>query len=162
MIRIGSVLTLIVAAILVFQSCKKNDSNCPFLAPDMVFVGFSETDRDTMIIRRFEKNGQFNSLLDTFLVSKANITETVKGDDSIAMEPNNYDPLNASFFSNDWEIFFPTINHTVRVSEVTPRFTTERNPAEHCQSYVASLNFDGLKYAYSSWFGDHYRVYAVR
>lgn len=162
MMRIGSFLTLVIAAILVLQSCKKDDVHCPFLPPEMIFVGFSETERDTMIIRRYEKNGQFNSLLDTALVSKANITATLKGTDSIQLVPANYTKFNSEFYANDWEIFFPTINRTVRASEITPRFTTERNGAEDCQSYVSSVTFDGVWYEFSTWFDLPYRIYSVK
>ena len=164
MIRLGSVLTLLVAAVLVFQSCnkKKDDVHCPFLAPDMIFVGFSETDRDTMIIRRYEKNSQFNSLIDTFLVSKANIIETKTGLDSVRMRPKNYDVMNNSFYLNDWEIFLPSLNRTIKITDVTPRFTSQRTSAEQCQSYVSSVIYDDVTYDFTTWFDTHYRVFAKK
>ena len=163
MMRIGSFLTLIVALVLIFQSCKKeNDVHCPFLAPDMIFVGFSENERDTMIIRRYEKNSMFSSLIDTFLVSKANINTITKGKDSVQLVPANYDLLTTEFYANDWEIYFPSVGQTVRATDITPRFTTQRNAAEDCQSYVASVDFDGVPYTFSSWFDVPYRVYAVK
>ena len=162
MIRIGSLLTLIVPATLLFQSCKKNDDDCPFLAPEMVFVGFSESDRDTMIIRRYEKNSMFTAPLDTVLVSKANLTYTVKGADSIQIRPNTYDNLNFEFYKNDWEIVFPSINRVIRVTEATPKFTQEREASARCQSYLSSVNYDGLPYTFTTWFDVPYRVYAVK
>ena len=162
MVRFGSLLALVVAAIFIAQGCKKNKEDCPFLAPQLVFVGFTEAERDTIIFRRYENNGLFTSPLDTLLVAKADITVNIVGQDSVALSSVKYPDINSKFFANNWEIYFPGAGRTVRISEVLPTFTKEREASAQCQSYVSSVNVDGQTFTFSSWFDKPYRVYAMR
>jgi hypothetical protein len=162
MVRFGSLLTVITASILIIQACNKNKVDCPFLAPQVVFVGFTEAERDTIVYRKYEKNGSFTSLIDTTLISKADIISSTVGQDSIGLSSNKYPDLNTKFFAYDWELYLPGANRTVRISDVTPQFTQERESSAQCQSYTSSVKVDGVMYNFTGWFDSPYRVYALR
>jgi hypothetical protein len=159
MIRLGSLLAFSAGLVLLSIGCSKDEEDCAFLAPSIVYVGFDENESDTMIIRRFENNNQFDNLLDTFVVSKANITRTIVGTDSVILSPANYPALNNEFYSNNWELYLPGAQETVRIDNITPRFNSQTETGAQCQSYVEAVHFNGSPYTYDSWFGDEYRVY---
>jgi hypothetical protein len=162
MIRFGSLLALAVAAVFILQGCNKNKEDCPFLAPQVVFVGFQEAERDTMVIRKYEANNMFNVLIDTIMISKADIIATALGQDSIGLSTNRYTDLNTKFFAYNWEIYLPGANNTTRISEVTPTFTKERETSAQCQSYASAVTVNGVMYHFTGWFDTPYRVYSVR
>jgi hypothetical protein len=158
MIRIGSLLAIVAAVIIVFQSCDKKKEDCPFLSPKMVYVNFTDPESDTLIFRRFEKNSLFTNPIDTFLLSKGNMTRTVIGTDSIVLSTTIYPKFYNEFYNNDWEIILPGVK-TFRFSEITPLFTSEREASAECQSFVSSLKLDGVKDTFTTWFGSGYQVY---
>ncbi len=162
MVRFGFLSVLAVAALFVLQACNKGKSDCGFIAPKMIFVGYSLDEADTMIIKRYEKNGLFNTVVDTVLIPKADIIRTVVGRDSVVLTSNKYTKINYDFYTNDWEIIFPGADRSVRISDITPRFTQEREASAHCQSYAAGVKFDGMDYSFDSWFTDTYKVYSTR
>lgn len=163
MVRFGSLLLWVIVMALATQSCNKSgNEDCPFLAPKMIYVGFTEDESDTMVIRRFEKNSNFLKLLDTVTITRAHIQRIEVGKDSMRLEPDNYPNLNAGFYLNDWQIYFPAANRTVSVTDATPQFTQEKEPSAQCQSYVSSVIFDGNYYNFTSWFDVPYRVYATK
>jgi len=163
MVRLGSMLILVVVTFLGVQSCT-NDKNedCPFIAPHMVFVGFTEDESDTMIIRRYEKNTNFSKLLDTARITRAHLERIEVGKDSFRLVPDNYPQLEALFYVHDWKLYLPKAKRTVTISNAVPRFTQEKEPSALCQSYVSAVDFDGQTYNFTSWFDRHYRVFATK
>ncbi len=163
MIRIGSLLILVVAVILAAQSCTKTkNDNCPFLAPDMVFVGFTEDESDTMVIRRFEKNSDFTTLLDTILINRGNLKRIAVGKDSIRLVPGNYPMLAETFYVHDWQLYLPGAGKTVEIRDAVTKFTKEKSASSTCHSFVTSVRFDRQNYDFVSWFDTPYRVFANR
>jgi len=163
MLRIGSLAVLLFAILFAAQSCsnKKNES-CPFIAPQMVFVGFTEDESDTLVIRRFEKNTNFTKLIDTVLINKAHLQRIPVGKDSIRLVPDNYPQFEAHYFAHDWQLYLPKAERVVPIMDATPKFVAEKEPSALCQSYLASVRFDSQFYSFKSWFDTHYRVFAVR
>lgn len=163
MIRTGSLVMLLVAVLLVVQSCSnKKKEDCPFLAPQMVFVGFTEAESDTMVIRRYEKNSGFGRLLDTARITRGNLQRIAVGKDSFRLVPSNYPQLDALFYLHDWQLYLPEAKKTVEIVGAFPRFTQERERSTTCNSYVSSVQFDRQTYTFTSWFDTHYRVFAVK
>ncbi|HRO44076.1 MAG TPA: hypothetical protein PL009_14670 [Flavipsychrobacter sp.] len=161
MVRIGSLLILVAATILGVQSCTNDKKeNCPFIAPHMVFVGFTEDESDTIIIRRFEKNTNFTQLLDTIRINRAHLQRIEVGKDSFRLVPDNYPQLESLFYVHDWQLHLPKAKRTVEISDATPKFTQEKEPSALCQSYVSSVRFDQQTYNFISWFDNPYRVFA--
>ncbi|RYY26402.1 MAG: hypothetical protein EOO04_10735, partial [Chitinophagaceae bacterium] len=159
MLRSGLLLSALFVGFISFQGCDKKKSDCGFIAPKMVYVGFSESESDTLIIRRYKKETMFSELVDTFLVSKANITRTVIGADSIVLSPANYTRMNYEFYANNWEVALPGANHTDRFYDVQPRFAQESEPSAHCQSFVKSMNANGVTVNYNTWSDGNYNFF---
>lgn len=161
--RFGAIGTLLIAATAMVSSCKKdNSSNCPFLSPKMVYVSFSESETDTLIIRKYQMGSGFTKLIDTTVIGKADLIRTIIGKDSVVIASNK--PTYADFaygiYGYDWEVVLPgNGSQTTRISEVVPQFTQERQPSAQCQSFVYSMNFNGTTRKWNSWFGSEYQVY---
>ncbi len=163
MVRIGSFLALAAAIVFSFSSCTKDkNEDCPFLAPHVIYVGFSENESDTLVFHRYEKNSNFSKLIDTMRITRAHIQRIAVGEDSFRLEPDNYPEFNAKFYLHDWIITVPAVRRSIRITDATPRFTQEKQPSAQCQSYVSSVMFDDKLYSFTSWFDIPYRVYAVK
>lgn len=163
MVRFSALLILVVAVIFATQSCNKSkNEDCPFLAPQVVYVGFTEEESDTLVIRRFEKNTNFSKLIDTMRITRAHINRIQVGKDSQRLDPNNYPQLNTLFYLHDWQIYLPGAQQTMEITNATPRFTQEKEPSAQCQSYVSSVVADGYSYSFNSWFDTQYRIFAVK
>lgn len=163
MFRSSLLLILIVAIVFIAQSCNKGkDDHCPFLAPEIVFVGFTEDESDTMIIRRFEKNTNFTKLIDTVRITKAHLQRIEVGKDSFRLAPDNYPQLNSLLYAHDWQLHLPKAKKTALITDVTPKFTQEKQPTAQCQSYVSSVMFDSQLFTFTSWFDTQYRIYATK
>lgn len=161
--RFGVIGSFLLAATAIFSSCnKENSSDCPFLSPKMVYVNFTEAETDTLIIRKYQQSSGFLHLIDTAIIGKADLIRTVIGKDSIAISSNKTAFANFAYgiYGYDWEIVLPgNGNQTTRISEVVPQITHERQPSAQCQSFVASMNFNGTPRSWTSWFGSEYQVY---
>lgn len=104
-------LILIISA---FSSCKK----CPCGAAEGLlpaFIGFSESDTDTLILRRYVNTGNFNQLMDTLLVNKP-LLNFVRNNDTLSPSYNSISiPMTEG---NDYEIVLPSVNKTFRISGI--------------------------------------------
>jgi hypothetical protein len=161
--RLRFFLVALVAGISFLNSCDKSKSYCAFIAPQMVYIGYSDSERDTMVIRRYNQGGGFaNKPLDTFLVSKANIQSTVIGKDSVILAPANYTLLRTSFYGSDWIIILPGAHHADTFTNIQPRFTTASEPSTTCQSFVKTMMANGKVIAYDQWLTDTYKYYIKR
>ena len=153
-------LVAVIVVINFFNSCDKSKQYCAFVAPQMVYVGFDESERDTIVIRRFTKRGGFSvKPLDTFLVSKANIHNTIIGQDSIILSPLNYTQLRDYFYGNDWLVVLPGAKHIDTFSNIEPRFTTQTEASTVCQSFAKAMIANGKVVTYSQWLTDTYKYY---
>src|SRR5690606_34052609 len=155
-----------IGAIVFMTSCGKGDngSHCQFLSPAFILVNYTEQEMDTLILRRYEKNNNFSNLLDTLMLSKAEITYKKVGDDSVSVTSNKdgYVKFAAELYENDWEIYVPATQTTGRITEVNAQFLSKTDPGEECKSFAKSMRVDGFKKEYATWFGDDYRFFIVK
>jgi hypothetical protein len=163
MIRVGSSLILLLAVLWTVQSCSnKKNEDCPFLAPHMVFVGFTEDESDTLVVRRYEKGTGFGKLIDTMRVTRAHLQRVEVGKDSFRLVPDNYPQLDALLYLHDWQLYLPGAKRIVEITDAVPKFTQEKQPSSLCQSYVSSLRVDQMTYNFTSWFDTPYRVFVIK
>lgn len=162
MIRLSSIFILIIAGMVAFQSCSKKKSDCAFLGPSIVYTGFTEAETDTLIVRRYEKNGLFTNLIDTALISKADITRTIVGTDSVTLTSPKYTLLQDAMYANDFEIYLPGSNRTFKITGVDATFNQEKEPSTICQSFANTVYLDGVKYTFTTFFDTPYRIYATK
>ncbi|MBS1589394.1 MAG: hypothetical protein JST52_07240 [Bacteroidetes bacterium] len=162
MFRVGSIAFVFVALLLLANCKKESDNSCPFLAPGVVYVGMTQSQTDTFVIRRFEKSSGFAKLVDTMLITKAHINQVAVGKDSFMLLPDNYPNFNALFYSNNWQIYFPKMHRTVQIFGAVPRFTQNNQNSSQCQSYVSEVTVDNTVFHFNSWFDSQYRIYVTK
>jgi len=158
MFRLGCILSALILITSFVSGCKKKE-DCGFIAPQLVYVGFTEPETDTIIIRRFTKGTNFTQLLDTTLVTKAFINRTILGQDTVALSPSNYTKVNYEFYAHDWEVMVPGAAHTDRFYDIEPRFVQESEASAQCQSFVKTMKANGQVFNYETWFGGGYKYY---
>ena len=105
--------------LLLFSSCKE----CPCSKAELKFdlVGFSDTEADSIVIRQFDRNGNFNTKRDSFLIDHAGFIRFV---DTLKMVAFPGNALLESRF--DYEIFFPASNSLYRITEINEQMSTQR------------------------------------
>ena len=100
-----------------FTSCSTNVP-CPnqFITP--AFIGFTLTDLDTVIVRKYQKNDNFSYLLDTSIViSDTNFLKSLSSNDTTILLLNGiYLDGKYLFTDHDWQIFIPARNMIVSLS----------------------------------------------
>ena len=99
--------------------CMKHSCGNPNITP--IFVGFSLSDIDTFIIRKYKQNDNFLHVLDTLTItnsprsissySSSNDTTLVYLD-AISLGQQYIVP------GNDWQIYLPKINRTISISNI--------------------------------------------
>ncbi len=160
MLRIASI--ILAASFLLITACtKRNKDTCSFLPPKIVFVNFTIPETDTIIIRRFANNNQFNQFLDTSVFSKTQITRTVLGQDSVQLSIP-YDAFNESFAAFNWEVFLPGTSSLTRFSDFQSQFNHEEQEGSTCHSYVQTVKVNNRTNTYNTWFGEQYRIYITK
>ena len=92
-------------------SCK----NCPCIKAQLKFdlIGFSDAEADTIILRRFDINGNFNMPKDSFVLDNnryARFNDTLK---LVAFSGNAL--LESDF---NYELFLPAAGSLVRITEI--------------------------------------------
>lgn len=158
--RFSLLIVALIAGITFLNSCDKSKQYCAFVAPQMVYIGFDESERDTIVIRRYTKGGGFAvKPIDTFLVSKANIQGTIIGQDSIILSPVNYTQLRDYFYGNDWLVILPGAKHVDTFTNIEARFTTQTESSTICQSFTKAMIANGQTITYSQWLADTYKYY---
>jgi hypothetical protein len=130
---------ILVFLILSFYSC---DYFCDDMDINLAFVGFDSTDINTIILRQYQPNNTFQNPIDTFLITRKNgpymfttINDTTiifrnSGDDS-AQITNGY----------DWDVYIPTKNKTIYISNIT---RTPGTGKHGCLNPIISFKQDSL------------------
>ena len=137
---------LIVVTFLV--GCISKPCGLSHLTP--AFIGFSQDDLDMIVVRRYEANGNFNHLLDTFVVTKSewylkpSVDTTVIETNLIngsAPTENHLTP------GDDWEVYIPALKKTTLISHIIFEQTEQRafilNDRWGCRSPITSYIQDG-------------------
>lgn len=153
-----------VSALIAISGCKKK-SDCSFLFPDMVYIGFTEQETDTMILRRYEKDAHFTKMIDTVLLPKADIMRTIIGKDSVILSSlsEKFSLFKHFGYNYDWEIIFPGVpDFPIYVTDIKARIVQEKAPSTHCHSFITSVIFHDTNYQWDAWLPDGYRVYAKK
>ncbi len=116
--NITLVLTLF---IIIFSSCK-NTYQCVEATPVLMFVSFSDTTTDSIIIRKYIKNDMFNSPVDTTTLTKNNSSYEWTNDTLQVHRLNDGGdyPLDIHY---DYEVDMPLANKLFKISNITQQQT---------------------------------------
>ena len=110
----------ILLSTIVLFGCTK-EYNCTDLAIQPVFIGFSQSDIDTFVIRKFKSNDNYQNLIDTFIVKYGDYSIDYKTSNDttlIFVGDASNDSKGGIKFGYDWQIFIPAKNKTVFVSDI--------------------------------------------
>jgi hypothetical protein len=105
----------IILVIILLTSCTK-EYDCVDTQISPAFVGYSSSDIDTFVIRKFKISDNFQTLLDTSVITRSLSGHYETSNDttivSISISPN---PIKADF---DWQLYIPAKNKTVLISNI--------------------------------------------
>ena len=131
----------IVLIFIMFAGCEPRPCINSNLNP--VFVGFTSPNIDTIIVRAYQPNDSFNYLLDTIIIPTA---YGVRHDDSLYLDfrgyntKRGYPELSPSY---DWEIYIPSINKVITISQIISQQTTTSAWKRDCRNPIQSCIQDG-------------------
>ena len=116
-----------------FLSCKE----CPCSRAQLKFdlIGFSDSEADTIILRRFDLNGNFNLLKDSFLL---NNNRYARFNDTLKLVAYTSDALLESNYN--YEIFFPATGGLYRVFEINEAISYQDCGGIFATNKVGCLN----------------------
>jgi hypothetical protein len=88
------------------------------------FIGFSKSQIDTVILRRFTPGGTFANLIDTVVITDPSLDTncchpflySIEGDTTLIF--NRYDTIAPIRAGYDWQIFIPATKSTVSISDI--------------------------------------------
>jgi hypothetical protein len=106
------------------------------------FIGFNPADVDTIIVRAFQPNDNYQHLLDTLAIIKdSNCYFTTSNDTTIIYfaDFNNQSEIIST--GSDWQIYIPTTNRTITISDIMSQQTEE--PVKYCLNPISSFIQDG-------------------
>jgi hypothetical protein len=108
---------VIALATVLFVSCgKEYHVDCGDPQIQTAFVNYASSDIDTFILRKFKAADNYQTLLDTFKVSKEwPGVYSISADTTTVFIADGIHGLKAGF---DWQIFIPATNKTIFISNI--------------------------------------------
>ena len=82
----------------------------------LAFVGFSNADIDTIVIRKYAANGNYQAVLDTFTITNPVDAEYMISGDTVTLFPAN--ATKGIYAGFDWQVLIPAANRTVFISNI--------------------------------------------
>ena len=127
--------------------------DCSYALMTPVFTGYDLSDIDTLVLRKYKADDGFNSLIDTFLITKANAH--YDGRDQYFIVNINVGDLGSNGLNKgaiqagyDWQLFVPAVNRTVAISAIRSEHQTMKvGPAMDkttCIDKISSFRQDGV------------------
>lgn len=147
------IITILITCLL---SCSRSidctDPSIPF-----AFISFPQDALDTLVIRKFTESSNFQTLIDTIQVLSSSGSIIKQGDTSHVDlgHPDKY--LKPGF---DWQIFIPSINRTISISDINKKDKTGNCAAMQtdcfCNDEILSIKVDNqtrvLQTIYSTYY----------
>ena len=125
------ILFLVIIFVLSVTSCEKP---CTKAQPIFSLIGFTDTEADTIILRKFAKNGSFSTPLDTALLD--------------IRFNRSHDTLKAASFSGDailfsdynYQVFFPESSQLITITDIIENENTATEGLLSCTKKDACMN----------------------
>lgn len=131
--------------VLIITCCIYSCGRCPCIDRDINFgfIGFDPSDVDTVIIRKYSRNNNFTTLIDTAFFDNKSSFEIQKSNDTLSFR---YRPVSFSIEKNyDWILFLPSINRVFKISNIiSPQVSLACPNKVQCVNPVNSLTIDGV------------------
>ena len=113
-----------------------------------VFIAFSNSEIDTIVIRKFKVNSNFHNAIDSLYISNINSYFPYRQGDSLILESINNGVFTISQ-PFEFEVYIPGTGTTTRITEITETKSTKRNcfisDGQHeCYNDIISYKQNGL------------------
>ena len=145
-------------------SCNK-EYNCSYVQIQPAFIGFNGSDIDTFVLRKFTANGNYQNLIDTFIVNGDYSAYRISNDTATVFVGDlTNDGKAGILFGYDWQIFIPSTNQAFTVSEIV----SEKNTGKcggldkfncTCTNKNFSTKYDNQTITFSNSLSDSGRYY---
>ena len=131
------ILTLIYLSAL---GCTKTVS-CGDLNIQMAFIGFTPSDSDTIVLRKFQTGDNYQYLIDTLnIFFDSSLYHRFSDTTFVSLN----EPGQGIKAYNDWQIFIPSTNRTLRISAIVTEQATTK-----CSTLGETLNCNCINKIYS-------------
>lgn len=98
-----------------FAGCTR-EYDCADSTIQTAFIGFSSADIDTLVLRKFKANDNYQHIIDSFLITYGYSGHyQTSGDTTTVFVADGKNGIKQDY---DWQIFIPAMNKTVFVSEI--------------------------------------------
>ena len=133
---------------LVTVSCKKY-IDCGLGQLTLSFVSFSDSEIDTIIVKRFDKNNGFLNTLDSIVIDM-NTSNNANYNDTVVI---NFSIRNDNNFSSkyDYIIYLPKIERTYKVNNIIEQYDKMRNSGglfsfdkRYCVNNITTYSIDNV------------------
>jgi hypothetical protein len=132
-------LLLYVSVFACMSGCRHSCTNA-FLLP--AFIGFSQNDLDTIVVRSYQPNDNYQHLLDTFLIVKNVSCFAFTFHDTTILDFVNFNTTTENIASgSDWQIYIPARNRTISISDIISEQT--EGSRKICLNPITSFMQDG-------------------
>ena len=118
------------------------------------FIAFSDTATNSVIIRQFKKTSDFQTLVDTVLITQTSIAYK-KSHDTLQVEysfnkKNGYTSSTYGLTSEyDYEIYLPAIDKIFRISDIDEEYKMQKkgftSDNSSCDNYIKAYSINGQK-----------------
>jgi hypothetical protein len=128
------------------------------------FIGFSPGDIDTLVVRQFKPDDNFQHLTDsTLFINHVNILYTTSNDTAIV----NFNHISGEekyiLPGSDWQIYIPSINKTISISNIISPQSESSCFKCGCLNVIKSFEQDGQstipQLGAVPYFGENYLMY---
>ena len=120
---------------LTFISCT-SEYDCADLQLQPAFIGFSTSEIDTLFLKKFRANDNYQHLIDSFIVSYGYSGKYETSNDTTIVVVT--DGKNGIKVDYDWQIFIPALSKTVFVSAII-----SENKTGKCGAGIFSMDKNG-------------------
>ena len=106
--------------LIIFVTSNACNHECKRAASNIALVSYLPAETDTIIVRKFEKNSSFTTMIDTFYIDRLTSTYQNKNDTlEVFYSFGTDDGLLSKY---DYEIYLPGINRLYQLTDITEAF----------------------------------------
>jgi hypothetical protein len=124
-----------------FNSCGRYP--CGNASSFIGLINFTESESDTIIIRRFIKGADFTALQDSMVITQFNAHLQRQHDTLLILFPFDGNEIITSHY--DFEIVLPGINRVYKLTDITEdiRYGSKAGAKVYCINPITSYKLDG-------------------
>ena len=132
-----SIFLLIICA--TFNACKHE---CKRAASNIALVSYLPAETEAVIVRKFEKNSSFTTMIDTFYIFI--LTSSYQNKNDTLEIFASYGADDGLLSKYDYEIYLPGINRLYQLTDITEAFESMKSPNHHLSRHQTIVAFSSL------------------